>query len=58
MCGLQAYAEAAVGTLNIEFRKRTTIGVELAARVCVLYSHLYSASTYVTILAKTIAVFR
>jgi len=33
MCGLQAYAEAAVGSLSIEFKKRTTIGVELAAKV-------------------------
>ena len=33
MCGLQAYAEASVGSLSIEFKKRTTIGVELAAKV-------------------------
>ncbi|KAG6811150.1 hypothetical protein H0H92_008768 [Tricholoma furcatifolium] len=32
MCGLEAYADASVGSLNIEFRKRTTIGVELAAK--------------------------
>ncbi|KAF4611873.1 hypothetical protein D9613_003579 [Agrocybe pediades] len=32
MCGLKEYADAAVGTLNMEHRKRTTIGVELAAR--------------------------
>lgn len=33
MCGLQEYADAVVGTLNVEYRKRTTIAVELAAKV-------------------------
>ena len=33
MCGLQAFADAIVGTLGVEQRKRTTIGVELAAKV-------------------------
>ena len=33
ICGLEEYAEAAIGSLNIEFRKRTTIAVELAAKV-------------------------
>jgi ATP-binding cassette subfamily G (WHITE) protein 2 (SNQ2) len=33
MCGLTDYAEASVGSLNIEHKKRTTIGVELAAKV-------------------------
>lgn len=32
MCGLSAYADAIVGTLGVEHRKRTTIGVELAAK--------------------------
>ncbi|TFK38227.1 pleiotropic drug resistance ABC transporter [Crucibulum laeve] len=32
MCGLEAYADAAVGSLGVEHRKRTTIGVELAAK--------------------------
>ncbi|KAG5651019.1 hypothetical protein H0H81_010207 [Sphagnurus paluster] len=32
MCGLEAYGEAAVGSLGIEHRKRTTIAVELAAK--------------------------
>ncbi|KAJ3535372.1 hypothetical protein NM688_g6988 [Phlebia brevispora] len=32
MCGLTAYADAIVGTLNVEFRKRTTIAVELVAK--------------------------
>ncbi|KAG5352686.1 hypothetical protein C0989_001028 [Termitomyces sp. Mn162] len=32
MCGLEAYAEASVGSLNVEFKKRTTIAVELAAK--------------------------
>ncbi|KAJ7285271.1 pleiotropic drug resistance ABC transporter [Mycena rebaudengoi] len=32
MCGLEAVADAAVGSLGIEQRKRTTIGVELAAK--------------------------
>ena len=34
MCGLEAYADAIVGTLNVEYRKRTTIAVELVAKVC------------------------
>ncbi|TFK72093.1 pleiotropic drug resistance ABC transporter [Pluteus cervinus] len=32
LCGLEDYADAMVGTLNTEFRKRTTIAVELAAK--------------------------
>lgn len=32
LCGLDRYADAMVGSLDIEFRKRTTIGVELAAK--------------------------
>ncbi|KAG0700792.1 ABC-2 type transporter-domain-containing protein [Suillus ampliporus] len=32
MCGLEDYADAVVGSLGIEHRKRTTIGVELAAK--------------------------
>lgn len=32
MCGLMAYADAVVGTLNVEFKKRTTIAVELVAK--------------------------
>ncbi|KAL4248575.1 ABC transporter superfamily protein [Abortiporus biennis] len=32
MCGLSDYAEAIVGSLGVEHRKRTTIGVELAAK--------------------------
>jgi ATP-binding cassette subfamily G (WHITE) protein 2 (SNQ2) len=34
MCGLDKYADAIVGSLGVEHRKRTTIGVELAAKVC------------------------
>lgn len=37
MCGLEAYADAIVGTLGVEHKKRTTIGVELAAKVGSLY---------------------
>lgn len=33
MCGLEDHADAIVGTLGVEHRKRTTIGVELAAKV-------------------------
>ena len=33
MCGLTEYGEAVVGSLNTEYRKRTTIAVELAAKV-------------------------
>ncbi|KAF8624553.1 hypothetical protein AX15_005817 [Amanita polypyramis BW_CC] len=32
MCGLEDYADAAVGSLGVEHRKRTTIAVELAAK--------------------------
>ncbi|GLB42433.1 putative ABC transporter superfamily, ABCG family. PDR (TC 3.A.1.205) subfamily protein [Lyophyllum shimeji] len=32
MCGLEAFAEATIGSLGVEHRKRTTIGVELAAK--------------------------
>lgn len=32
MCGLEAYGDVMVGSLGIEHRKRTTIGVELAAK--------------------------
>jgi ATP-binding cassette, subfamily G (WHITE), member 2, SNQ2 len=32
ICGLEAYADAAVGSLGVEHRKRTTIAVELAAK--------------------------
>jgi hypothetical protein len=34
MCGLEDYADAIVGSLGVKHRKRTTIGVELAAKVC------------------------
>ena len=33
MCGLSAYADAVVGTLNVELRKKLTIAVELVAKV-------------------------
>ncbi|PPQ79035.1 hypothetical protein CVT25_002344 [Psilocybe cyanescens] len=32
MCGLEAFADAMVGSLGVEQKKRTTIGVELAAK--------------------------
>ena len=32
MCGLEKYADAIVGTLGVEHRKRLTIAVELAAK--------------------------
>ncbi|KAF8126758.1 ABC-2 type transporter-domain-containing protein [Boletus edulis] len=32
MCGLEAYKDAVVGALGVEMKKRTTIGVELAAK--------------------------
>ncbi|KAG6380437.1 hypothetical protein JVT61DRAFT_8576 [Boletus reticuloceps] len=32
MCGLEAYKDAVVGSLGVEMKKRTTIGVELAAK--------------------------
>lgn len=33
MCGLEPYADAIVGTLGCEQLKRTTVGVELVAKV-------------------------
>jgi len=32
MCGLEEFADAMVGSLSVEQKKRTTIGVELAAK--------------------------
>ncbi|KAF6764440.1 ABC-2 type transporter-domain-containing protein [Ephemerocybe angulata] len=32
ICGLNEYADATIGSLNTEYRKRTTIAVELAAK--------------------------
>ena len=34
MCGLDGYGDAVVGSLGVGVKKRTTIGVELAAKVC------------------------
>lgn len=36
MCGLEDYGDAIVGSLGVEHRKRTTIGVELAAKPSLL----------------------
>ena len=36
MCGLELFADAIVGSLGVEQKKRTTIGVELAAKVSFL----------------------
>ncbi|OCB87187.1 hypothetical protein A7U60_g5703 [Sanghuangporus baumii] len=32
MCGMEEYGDAIIGTLDVEHRKRTSIGVELAAK--------------------------
>jgi hypothetical protein len=40
MCGLEAHADAIVGSLGVEHRKRTTIGVELAAKVTFNMVHM------------------
>ncbi|KAL6306522.1 pleiotropic drug resistance ABC transporter [Sparassis latifolia] len=37
MCGLEEYADAIVGTLNGELRKRTTVGVELVAKPSLIF---------------------
>ena len=34
MCGLEAFAQVIVGSLGVEQKKRLTIAVELAAKVC------------------------
>ena len=36
MCGLESHADAIVGSLGVEHKKRTTIGVELAAKPSLL----------------------
>jgi ATP-binding cassette subfamily G (WHITE) protein 2 (SNQ2) len=48
MCGLEAYGDAIVGSLGVEHRKRTTIGVELAAKVglYVFVGQLLTADDY------------
>ncbi len=45
MCGLEKYADAIVGSLGVEHRKRTTIGVELAAKVGSVEPHSRYAIT-------------
>lgn len=42
MCGLEAFADAIVGSLGVEHRKRTTIAVELAAKVRLLSAPLFA----------------
>ncbi|KAL6303777.1 pleiotropic drug resistance ABC transporter [Sparassis latifolia] len=37
MCGLMPYADAIVGSLGVEHRKRTTIGVELVAKPSLIF---------------------
>ncbi|KAI0930785.1 hypothetical protein AcV7_004877 [Taiwanofungus camphoratus] len=37
LCGLEAYADAVVGSLGVEHRKRTTIGVELVAKPSLIF---------------------
>ena len=39
MCGLEEFADAVVGSLGVEHKKRTTIGVELAAKVSITDHH-------------------
>lgn len=46
MCGLEAYADAIVGTLGCEQRKRTTVGVELVAKVYEKFSLKVPMLTY------------
>lgn len=42
MCGLGPFADAIIGTLGTEEKKRTTIGVELAAKVSIRLSFLFT----------------
>ncbi|KAH9941401.1 pleiotropic drug resistance ABC transporter [Amylocystis lapponica] len=37
LCGLEAYGDAIVGSLGVEHRKRTTIGVELVAKPSLIF---------------------
>ncbi len=46
MCGLSAVADASVGSLGIEHRKRTTIAVELAAKVFVSSSARWTCANF------------
>ncbi|KAJ7852054.1 pleiotropic drug resistance ABC transporter [Mycena olivaceomarginata] len=50
MCGLESVADASVGSLGIEHRKRTTIGVELAAKGMLPTSGLDSQSAWAIML--------
>jgi len=41
MCGLEAFSEVIVSSLGVEHKKRLTIAVELAAKVCVPFNTYY-----------------
>ena len=56
MCGLEKYANASVGSLGIEHRKRTTIAVELAAKVGLRPLIVTCFNRRVPCLAKTFVV--
>ncbi|KAJ6512946.1 pleiotropic drug resistance ABC transporter [Mycena sanguinolenta] len=53
MCGLEAVADASVGTLGVEHRKRTTIGVELAAKPKMLLFLDEASLSYLALLPLT-----
>lgn len=57
MCGLEAHADAIVGSLDVEHRKRTTIGVELAAKVGHLEWHILHRDTDASIFQPRLLLF-
>lgn len=56
MCGLEFYRDAIVGSLGVEMKKRTTIGVELAAKVCAFLDSFFRISERFSA-AKVAAIF-
>ena len=57
MCGLEAYADASVGSLGVELRKRTTIGVELAAKVSLVRFIWITFPCLIVFIAEIVTVF-
>ena len=57
MCGLEAYADASVGSLGVELRKRTTIGVELAAKVSLVRFISITFPCLIVFIAEIVTVF-
>lgn len=55
MCGLEAFADAMVGSLGVEQRRRTTIGVELAAKASVLMVFFDGKNNFFSFFSSSVA---